>query len=181
MREYYAGTSYNELRERRSRGGGAPGGGKKAGGKGGRRRRRRRKADNTRQGQAVFKCVRRCCCGCLHGETFLQTTMAAGQPSFFFCPPGSSASSLLPPARPRPSANLFFLWFRAARKRAALPRKNVHPRAPFRVYHRALLLIVGKYSDTVTRGEFLGQRGAVRFREGRGSSGWQERRVVSET
>lgn len=33
-------------------------------------------------------------------------------------------------------------------------RAKTDTSVPFRVYHQALLLIVGKYSDTVTRGEF---------------------------
>jgi len=161
---YYAVNMYNEVRERRVK---RRGGSQRAeGGNWGntRRSRRRRKADNTCQGQAVFKCDRRCC-RCLHGETFLQTTMAAGQPSFFFhlrrraSTPSLSALTLLLLTPLPPS---FSFRYRRRRHRRCLlehrpPREPTFARKKSRstaVYHRGLLLIVIKYSSTVTRGKF---------------------------
>lgn len=95
---------------------------------------------------------------CLHGEIFLQTIMAAGQPSFFstfvgaqvphpflrISPPLScTTASFVLVSLPTPLSSLRGPTF--ARKKGRFVA----------VYHRGLLLIVIKYSSTVTCGRIL--------------------------
>lgn len=122
------------------------------------RKRRRRKADNTLQGQAVFKCVRYYCfCSCrlpVRRNIFTDCSRGCRTTVIFFL---LSQASVLPFSLP------FFDFHPPSSKAASstLVSSVANPRCaktdtsvPFRVYHQALLLIVGKYSDTVTRGEF---------------------------
>lgn len=122
----------------------------------GRQRRRRKKTDNSRQGQAVFKCG--CCCFCLlPRRTYARQhfyRLVAEEPSHvsIFLPFSSfilENSTLVSSALSNTCRAL------ERKKEREEKRKKADTSVPFRVHHQALLLIVGKYSGTVTRGEFL--------------------------
>lgn len=74
---------------------------------------------------------------------------------FFFLPPSSSILENSTPVSP------FSATCRAQKEKKRKKgekrekRKRTDTSVPFRVHHQALLLIVGKYSGAVTRGEFL--------------------------
>lgn len=70
------------------------------------------------------------------------------------------SSFLLHPRSSKTPLPFLLSRIRAARKkrekrRKREKRKRTDTSVPFRVHHQALLLIVGKYSGAVTRGEFL--------------------------
>lgn len=91
---------------------------------------------------------------CLHDETFLQTTMAAGQPSFFSTFVGAQVPHpflrISPPLSYTTAS--FVLVSLSSLRGPTFARKKGRFVA---VYHRGLLLIVIKYSSTVTCGRIL--------------------------